>query len=74
MADSLKKLAQMYAKQLHPGYKQIHQIISDHVTKAIEVRIKYIRWFYVVIEKGINRENVKYYTRSLSLESQSGAA
>nr|KAG5700865.1 hypothetical protein BaRGS_012272 [Batillaria attramentaria] len=28
MADSLKKLAQMYAKQLHPGYKQIHQLIS----------------------------------------------
>lgn len=38
MADSLKKLAQMYAKQLHPGYKQIHQLISDHVNKAIEVR------------------------------------
>ena len=37
MADSLKKLAQMYAKQLHPGYKQIHQLITDHVNKAIEV-------------------------------------
>ncbi|XP_070181060.1 dual E2 ubiquitin-conjugating enzyme/E3 ubiquitin-protein ligase BIRC6-like isoform X3 [Littorina saxatilis] len=38
MADSLKKLAQMYAKQLHPGYKQIHQLISDHVSKAIETK------------------------------------
>ncbi|KAL8592605.1 hypothetical protein ACOMHN_026535 [Nucella lapillus] len=36
MADSLKKLAQMYAKQLHPGYKHIHQLISDHVSKAME--------------------------------------
>lgn len=37
MADSLKKLAQMYAKQLHPGYKHIQQLISDHGTKAGEV-------------------------------------
>ena len=29
MADSLKKLAQTYAKQLHPSYKQIEQAITE---------------------------------------------
>lgn len=48
MADSLKKLAQMYAKQLHPGYKQIHQLISDHVSKAIEVRSWQGALFYCI--------------------------
>ncbi|XP_067680641.1 baculoviral IAP repeat-containing protein 6-like isoform X2 [Haliotis asinina] len=44
MADSLKKLAQIYAKQLHPSYKQLEQAITEaihtpgkKVTKAPEL-------------------------------------